>query len=100
MTHATPRPWSKMDNAGVCNLTDHSRIYISDNIGVAVYSLGAEPVKVSEHAALIVQCVNTFDEAKAALTHVLCDMEFHGLTGELGYRMSKAVLAKLEGGAR
>ena len=91
MTHATPRPWSKMDNAGVCNLTDHSRIYISDNIGVAVYSLGAEPVKVSEHAALIVQCVNLMPEAKAALQAVLnCET----------YYLDKvrAVLAKLEGG--
>ena len=98
MTHATPRPW-KVENRSVTELrgTQHENYGITTDGGERIALLGRNQ---KANAALIIHAVNTLDEAKAALTHVLCDMEFHGLTSELGYRMSKAVLAKLEGGAR
>ena len=92
MTHATPRQgkWF-IDDDG----------YLCDEMG--------ECIDLQTDAALIVHAVNTFDEAKAALKKLASESDVSPLMKpawtykrehEARLKYAKAVLAKLEGGAR
>ena len=96
---ATPRPWKSILAAG--NAID------IEGDGEVVCSITADSELEEVHeanAALIVQAVNTLDEAKAVLGDMLRYLEAGPIKTkddiEFCKGKIKAVLAKLEGGAR
>ena len=95
---ATPRPWvavASMESTGAVDIVA-DRVTGADSFPAVIATVyGNEGEPSVENAALIVKAVNTLDEAKAAL-----DAAVFALQQGPVYAQCKAVLDKLEGGAR